>query len=407
MILSLALIFLAGMLLGALCGKLRLPPLIGMLLAGILLGPSVANVLDESILSISASLRQIALIIILIKAGLTLSVADLKKVGRPAILMSFLPALFEIGAVVAFGPMLLGLNRLECAILGAVLGAVSPAVVVPKMVELMEQGYAAKRSIPQLILAGASLDDVFVIVLFTCFTGLAQGESVSLMQFAQIPISVVTGLAVGMGAGLLLSLFFQKSKLPGVMQGILLLCISFLLQAAEDAAIIPLSGLLGVMAASNVIRLRTPKIASHLSGLFTRLWIPAQVLLFVLVGAAVDVGYAANAGVGVLVLIVVALLIRSVGVLLCMLHTKLTAKERLFCVIAYLPKATVQAAIGGVPLAMGLACGQIVLTVAVVSILLTAPLGALGMEATYRRLLQQDGDAPSPAQPLQAVPAER
>ena len=395
MLTSLALIFLAGLAMAALCSLLRLPRIIGMLFTGILLGPYVLELLDPSILAISADLRQMALIIILIKAGLSLDLGDLRRVGRPAVLMSFLPASFEILAYILFAPMLLGITRLEAAVMGAVLGAVSPAVVVPRMVRLMEEGRGTREGVPQLILAGASCDDVFVIVLFSAFTGMAQGGSVNLAEFVGIPVSICTGILLGLAVGWLLCRFFDLAwnrGLPvrGSMKVLIVLGISFLLVAAEDwlEGILPLSGLLAVMAMACALRLwGVSSVTDRLSEKFGKLWIAAEVLLFVLVGAAVDIRYTLQAGAAV-VMILLALCVRAVGVLLALAGTRLDWKERLFCVIAYLPKATVQAAIGSVPLAMGLPCGALVLSVAVLAILITAPLGAIGIDSSCRRLLR-------------------
>lgn len=396
MLTSLALIFLAGLAMAALCSLLRLPRIIGMLFTGILLGPYVLGLLDPSILAISADLRQMALIIILIKAGLSLDLGDLRRVGRPAVLMSFLPASFEILAYILFAPMLLGITRLEAAVMGAVLGAVSPAVVVPRMVRLMEEGRGTREGVPQLILAGASCDDVFVIVLFSAFTGMAQGGSVNLAEFVGIPASICTGILLGLAVGWLLCRFFDLAwnwGLPvrGSMKVLIVLGISFLLVAAEDwlEGILPLSGLLAVMAMACALRLwGVSSVTDRLSEKFGKLWIAAEVLLFVLVGAAVDIRYTLQAGAAAVVMILLALCVRAVGVLLALAGTCLDGKERLFCVIAYLPKATVQAAIGSVPLAMGLPCGALVLSVAVLAILITAPLGAIGIDSTCRRLLR-------------------
>lgn len=396
MLTSLALIFLAGLAMAALCSLLRLPRIIGMLFTGILLGPYVLGLLDPSILAISADLRQMALIIILIKAGLSLDLGDLRRVGRPAVLMSFLPASFEILAYILFAPMLLGITRLEAAVMGTVLGAVSPAVVVPRMVRLMEEGRGTREGVPQLILAGASCDDVFVIVLFSAFTGMAQGGSVNLAEFVGIPVSICTGILLGLAVGWLLCRFFDLAwnrGLPvrGSMKVLIVLGISFLLVAAEDwlEGILPLSGLLAVMSMACALRLwGVSSVTDRLSEKFGKLWIAAEVLLFVLVGAAVDIRYTLQAGAAAVVMILLALCVRAVGVLLALAGTRLDWKERLFCVIAYLPKATVQAAIGSVPLVMGLPCGALVLSVAVLAILITAPLGAIGIDSTCRRLLR-------------------
>ena len=398
MLTSLALIFLVGLAMAAICQRLKLPRIIGMLLTGILLGPYALNWLDESILGISSQLRQIALIIILIKAGLSLNLVDLKKVGRPAVMMACVPASFEILAYVLFAPAILGVSRVEAAVMGAVLGAVSPAVVVPRMVQLMETQYGTKKSIPQMILAGASCDDIFVIVLFSTFSSMAQGGSVQVMDFVNIPISIVLGLALGAVAGYLLGGFFEtayahKHYVRNSMKVIVVLGVAFLLMAIETWAkgIVSISGLLAVVAMACVLKLRsTTFVSKRLSEKFGKLWLAAEVLLFVLVGAAVDIRYTMNAGIVAVVMIGIALLFRAVGVMLCMVGTQLNVKERLFCIIAYLPKATVQAAIGSVPMAMGLACGQIVLSVAVLAILITAPLGAIGMDASYQKLLEKE-----------------
>lgn len=398
MLTSLALIFLVGLAMAAICQRLKLPRIIGMLFTGILLGPYALNWLDESILGISSQLRQIALIIILIKAGLSLNLVDLKKVGRPAVMMACVPASFEILAYVLFAPAILGVSRVEAAVMGAVLGAVSPAVVVPRMVQLMETQYGTKKSIPQMILAGASCDDIFVIVLFSTFSSMAQGGSVQVMDFVNIPISIVLGVALGAVAGYLLGGFFEtayahKHYVRNSMKVIVVLGVAFLLMAIETWAkgIVSISGLLAVVAMACVLKLRsTTFVSKRLSEKFGKLWLAAEVLLFVLVGAAVDIRYTMNAGIVAVVMIGIALLFRAVGVMLCMVGTQLNVKERLFCIIAYLPKATVQAAIGSVPMAMGLSCGQIVLSVAVLAILITAPLGAIGMDASYRKLLEKE-----------------
>ena len=391
MLTSLALIFLVGMSLGWIVTRLRLPSLLGMLLTGILLGPYVLDLLDPSILGISADLRQLALIIILTRAGLSLNLEDLKKVGRPAVLLCFVPACFEIVGMVILAPRLLGISLLDAVIMGAVVAAVSPAVIVPKMLRLMELGFGTRRSIPQMILAGASVDDVFVIVMFTAFTGLAQGGTFSPATFVQIPVSIVTGIAVGLAVGVAFGAVYRCIHVRDSVKVVVLLSLSFLFVALENAVkgIVPFSGLLAVMSCGIAINRRRPELAARLSGKYNRLWVAAEVLLFVLVGATVDIGYAAAAGAAAVLVVLGALVFRMAGVFVCLLRTPLSAKERLFCMIAYTPKATVQAAIGSVPLSMGLGCGQIVLTVAVLAILITAPLGAFSIDLTYRRLLGQ------------------
>lgn len=392
MLTSLALIFLFGLIFGALFQKLRLPPLLGMLIVGIVLGPYALNWLDDSLLSISADLRQIALIIILTRAGLNLNISDLKKVGRPAILMCFLPACFEILGMLVLAPPLLHISYLDAAIMGAVVGAVSPAVIVPKMLRLMEEGYGTKKSIPQLILAGASVDDVFVIVLFSSFTGLAKGESLSPWRFAEIPVSILLGILLGAALGLALAFFFQKVHVRDSVKVLLLLSFSFLLVALEDAleGFVPIPGLIAVMSLGIALQRKRDIVARRLSLKFSKLWVAAELLLFVLVGATVDLHYAYAAGLSAVILIFGVLLFRMAGVWVCLFKTKLLFKERLFCVLAYMPKATVQAAIGSVPLSMGLSCGNIVLTVAVLAILITAPLGAFLIDLTYKKLLSRD-----------------
>ena len=390
MLLSLAVIFLCGMGMGAVFRRLNLPQLLGMLLTGILLGPYALNLLDGSILSISADLRQIALIIILTRAGLNLDVADLKKVGRAAVLMCFVPASFEILGMLALAPRILGISLLDAAIMGTVVGAVSPAVIVPKMLKLMDERYGTRESIPQLIMAGASVDDVFVIVLCTSFTGLAQGGTASALDLMRIPTSIVLGLAAGAVCGLLLALAFRKIHMRDSAKVIIILSISFLLVTLEHSlsGALGFSGLLAVMGMGIALQRRRGEVAARLSAKYSKLWVAAELLLFVLVGATVDVGYALASGGAAVLLIFGVLVFRMAGVFLCLLGTSLDRGERLFCMIAYMPKATVQAAIGAIPLSMGLACGQIVLTVAVLSILITAPLGSFLIERTYKKLLK-------------------
>ncbi|WP_343208357.1 cation:proton antiporter [Anaerolentibacter hominis] len=392
MLLSLALIFLCGMLLGGIFSRLKLPSLLGMLLTGIILGPYILNLLDPSILAVSADLRQIALIIILTRAGLNLDLTKLKEVGRPAVLMCFVPAACEIIGVVILAPMLLPVSLLEAAIVGTVIAAVSPAVVVPKMLKIADERYGTDKGIPQLIMAGASVDDVFVIVLFTSFTGLAGGGSFSALDFIKIPTSILFGLAGGIVCGLALCLFFKKVHLRDSLKGIIIMSISFLLVTLEHSVtgIIGFSGLLAVMSMGVTIKKMRKKTASRLSGKYSKLWIAAEVILFVLVGATVNIQYALASGLSTIFLILGALVFRMAGVMVCMIRTRLTRNERIFCMLAYMPKATVQAAIGSIPLTMGLACGDTVLTAAVLAILITAPLGAFAVDMTYKKLLSQN-----------------
>ena len=403
MLTSLALVFLAGLGLACVCQRLGLPRIIGMLVAGIALGPFALGWLDGSILAISAELRRMALVIILIKAGLSLKLGDLRRVGRPAVLMAFLPALFEILAFVLIAPAVLGVTRLEAAITGAVLGAVSPAVVVPRMVQLIEEGRGTDKGIPQMILAGASLDDVFVIVLFSTFTGIAQGSGARLMDFVNIPISIALGIFVGALAGLALAWgfewrFLRRRHVRNSVKVIVVLSAAFLLLALEDAleGVLAVSGLLAVMSMALVLAMRSDaRVTARLQEKFGKLWLAAEVLLFVLVGAAVDIRYTLGAGLAAVAMIAVGLVFRCAGVWLCVLGTSLSRTERLYCMIAYLPNATVQAAIGSIPLALGLPCGKLVLSVAVLAILITAPLGAIGMDATCARLLSAAGTSAS------------
>ena len=400
MLTSLSFIFLVGLAMGAICQKLKLPRIIGMLATGIVLGPYVLDLLDPSILSISADLRKMALIIILLKAGLSLNLDDLKKVGRPAIMMSFVPASFEIIGYLLFAPSILGITRVEAAVMGSVLAAVSPAVVVPRMVQLMENKYGTEKAIPQMIMTGASCDDIFVIVLFTTFLSMAQGDSADIKAFANIPISIILGIILGAIVGYLLYMFFEtayakKHYVRNSMKIIIVLGFSFLLIAIEGwlEGKIAMSGLLAVVSMACVLRMKcTSFVSKRLSEKFGKLWLAAEVILFVLVGAAVDIRYTLDAGLAAVAMIFAALIFRSFGVWLCTVKTSLTLKERAFCVIAYLPKATVQAAIGSVPFAAGLPCGKIVLSVAVMAIIITAPLGAFGMDFTYKKFLYKESE---------------
>lgn len=392
MLLSIALILIIGMGMGTLCRKCKLPPLLGMLITGIVLGPFALNILDESILDISSQIRKIALIIILTRAGLGLDVSGLKKIGRPAVMMCFVPATFELVGILLFGPMLLGMTRLEAAVLGAVLAAVSPAVVVPRMVKLMETKYGTARGIPQLILAGASVDDVYVIVLFATFTGMMSGNGISVISFVNIPVSIALGVLAGWICGLILSKVFRKFEMRDTVKVLVMLSISFILVWAEDTMSTPItfSALIAVMIIGVAIQKYEPQFISGLSGKFGKMWIGAEVFLFVLVGATVNISYLSKVGVSALLLIAGALVFRMLGVLVCLLGTDFNRKERLFTMLAYTPKATVQAAIGGIPLAMGFACGDTVLTVAVLAIVLTAPVGAFFIDSTYERLLEKE-----------------
>ena len=389
MLLSLALIFLLGMILGSLFKKLKLPALLGMLLTGILLGPHFFNLLDSSILNISADLRQIALIIILTRAGLNLDIQDLKKVGRPAFFMCFIPATLEIIGMIILASYLFKLSFLDSAILGTVIAAVSPAVIVPKMLKLMEEGYGKKNSIPQLIMAGASVDDIFVIVLFTVFTGLATTGALSFAEFIKIPTSIILGLLAGAILGKILALFFEKIHLRDSNKVIILLSIAFLLVTLEKSitGVIGFSGLLAIMAMGGTIKKFRKEVAIRLSNKFSKLWIASELILFVLVGASVNINYLSSTGILAIILILGVLIFRMFGVFISLLGTPLDRKERLFSMIAYCPKATVQAAIGSIPLAMGLPCGELILSIAVLSILITALLASFAIDLTYKKLL--------------------
>ena len=391
MLFSIALMLLCGMIAGWLCKKLHLPARMGMIVTGIALGPYALNLIDGTILSVSAELRKIALIIILTRAGLSLNMEDLKKVGRPAVLMCFLPACFEMVGMVLLAPRLLGLNMIEAALLGAVIGAVSPAVIVPKMLKLMEEGFGTEKSIPQLILAGASVDDVFVIVIFYAFLSLVQGGEMSPASFVKIPVSIAFGIGIGAIAGILLAYLFKRVHMRDTAKVLIFLSVSFLLVTAEDKLTgnITFSALIAVMCMGIALQKRRRPVAERLSVKFNKLWVGAELMLFILVGATVDLHYVQTAGWAAVILLFGVLVFRMAGVFFCLLGTKLSGKERLFCMIGYLPKATVQAAIGGIPLAAGLACGNVILAVAVMAILITAPLGAFLIDLTYKRLLER------------------
>ncbi len=391
MLFSLAIALLLGLLLSEFCKKCHLPPLLGMIFAGLALGPYALNVLDEGLLAISGTLREVALVIILTRAGLTLNIEDLKKVGRPAILMCFIPAVLEIGAMIFFAPKFFGITMLEAALMGAVVAAVSPAVIVPKMITIIEEGYGTKKSIPQMILASASVDDVFVIILFTSLLSVAQGSSISALHFTVIPFSIISGIVCGVFLGFMFSLFFKKFYLRDSQKVLIVLSVGFILVTLEDflSLNIPFSGLIAIMSFGIALKTRYPTLSSRLSVKFSKLWVFAEIILFVLVGASVNISYALQEGIIAIVLIFAILFFRIVGVWFCLLGTKLANKEKLFCMFAYIPKATVQAAIGGIPLSLGIGCGNVILTVAVLSILITAPLGAILIEFSYKKLLEK------------------
>lgn len=391
MLTSIAIILLLGFLAGELFKKMKLPSLIGMILVGIIISPYCLDLVDDSILTISKDIRQIALVIILTRAGLSLNIKDLKRVGRPAFLMCFVPACVEIVGTLIIAPLLFDVTLLEAAIIGSVIAAVSPAVIVPRMIKLIDEGYGKEHSIPQLILAGASVDDVFVIVLFTAFTRLASTGEISMMSFMQIPVSIVLGILFGFGIGLFLLPILKKMNIQDTLKVVVLLSISFLILEVETLLknIIPISGLLAIMSMGIIIKQKDEGFAKSMSIKYNQLWLGAEIFLFVLVGVAVDVRYALRAGVAVILLVVFALIFRMCGVFLSLLKTKLTKNERIFCMLSYTPKATVQAAIGTLPLTMGLECGELVLTIAVMSILITAPFGAICVDRFHQKLLQK------------------
>lgn len=393
MLTSLALIFLIGLLMGSVFNKLKLPSIMGMILTGIILSPNALNLLDESIIIISPDLRQLALVIILTRAGLSINIDDLKKVGRPALLMCFLPACFEILTVVIIVPKLLGVSILEAAIIGAVIAAASPAIIVPRMINLIDKKIGKENSIPQLIMAGASVDDIFVIVLFTSFTGLADGGNISAVDFMQIPILILMGIIFGVISGIILIKLFKRFHIRDSIKIIIILSISFLLIECESIleGVLPMSGLLAIMSMGIIFKQQYEVLAVRLSSKYNNLWVAVEVILFVLVGATVNLQHITSEGIMAIVVIVFAMIFRMLGVFICLLKTKLTINERLFCMIAYTPKATVQAAIGSIPLSMGLECGNLVLTVAVLAILITAPFGAIGIDKTYEKLLCSSG----------------
>ena len=391
MLFSLALMVLLALVLNGILQKLCLPGLVGMLLTGIILGPFALDLVAPELLTISADLRQLALIVILTRAGLSLDIDDLKRVGRPALLMCFVPATFEIIACTIFAPMFFPVTHLEGAIMGAVLGAVSPAVVVPRMLKLMEGGWGKKMSIPQMIMAGASADDIYVIILFASFMGMHGGGQFEAAGLLHIPLSILLGLALGIVVGIGLTAFFKRVHIRDTVKILIILSLSFLMVWMEEAVKIhvPVSGLLAVMALGAAVLKQHGVLAGRLSGKFSKIWVAAEILLFVLVGASVNISYATRTVLPALALIFAALAIRMLGVFVCMAKTPIPFRERLFCAITYLPKATVQAAIGSLPLAAGIAEGDTILTVAVLAILITAPLGAIGMDVSYQRLLKQ------------------
>ncbi|SFG20017.1 MULTISPECIES: cation:proton antiporter [unclassified Oribacterium] len=395
MLFSVAMMMLLGLVLSFICKRVKLPGLIGMLITGIVLGPYVLNIIDHSVLSISSDIRKIALIIILTRAGLSLDISRLKKIGRPALMMCFIPASFELIGMLCFAPGLMGISMLEAAIMGAVLAAVSPAVVVPRMVKLIEEGYGVKKQIPQLILAGASVDDVYVIVLFTTFLGIIQGEGISFVRFVNIPVSIVLGILIGLFTGRMLALLFKYFHMRDTVKIMIILSVSFILVHLEDMLHTPItySALIAIMFIGVGLTKYRAVVSERLQSKYNKLWVIAEVFLFVLVGATVNISYLESVGVKAVLLVAGALLFRMLGVFVCLIGTDLNTKERLFTMMAYTPKATVQAAIGGIPLSAGLSCGDLVLTVAVLAIVITAPLGAFAIDNTYKVFLRKSQNA--------------
>lgn len=392
MLLSLGFIIVVGYLLGRLLSAMNLPSLIGYIIAGLIMGPSFFNLIDQSTLDIASDLRRIALMIILLRAGLNIDFQDLKKVGRPAILMSFLPATLEIIGTIILAPIFFGMSYLSAAILGAIVAATSPAVVVARMLDLMGMGYGKKKGVPQMILAGSSMDDIFVIIIFTALTALAQTGEFHWLSMLSMPTSIILGIAGGLLVGWLLSLAIEKYQLSGGYPVILSFGMAMLFDGIEKAMTGPIgfSALLAVMAMGFMMFRVNPVQAKSVQVGFNHLWQVFEIILFVLVGASMSIESVKDSGLIAVVLIVLLLVFRGLGVLLSVLGTQLNKEEKAFAIFAYIPKATVQAAIGAVPLAMGLPNGQIILTISVVAILVTAPLGAVLIDQTHNRLLRND-----------------
>ena len=392
MLLSLALIFTVGLILGELFGKINIPKFLGMIITGVILGPYVLDLISGDILQVSSELRTIALVVILLRAGLSLDLSDLKRIGRPAILMSFIPATLEIVAIIIIGPLLFDISYLEAAILGSVIAAVSPAVIVPKMIKLIDHKWGDKKKIPQLILASASVDDVFVIVLFTSFLEMYTSGSYSVASLSLIPVAIILGIVLGIIIGYILSVLFAKMRVRDTVKLLIILAASFFVLSFESYIdqIVPISGLLSVMVIGITFLNKSETRAIRLRKKFDTVWVFAELVLFVLVGAAVDVALALSAGLFAVVILTGGLILRFVGVQLSLLNTNLNKNERIFCGVSFLPKATVQAAIGAIPLAVGVTSGSLILALAVLSIMLTAPIGAILIDLTYKKLLAND-----------------
>lgn len=390
MLFSIALILFLGFLVGLVFEKIKIPKLVGMILVGIIIGPYSLNLIDQSIISVSTELRQIALIIILTRAGLSLNFSSLKKIGRPAILMCFIPATFEIIGTTLLAPSLLNISTFEALLLGSVLGAVSPAVIVPRMIRLQKEGYGAQHKVPNLILAGSSADDIYVIILFYAFLGLVENNKFNTSSLISIPVSIILGIILGIIIGVILNVIFKKFICNLTYKILITLCASFFMVTLESLLkkYISISSLLGVMSYGMVLLSSNKKVAKELEEGYNNLWLFFEIFLFVLVGATVSVDYAISSGINAVILLFLALLFRTIGVLVCLIKTNLTKKEVLFSMISYIPKATVQASIGGIALSKGLACGNLVLSMAVLSILITAPIGAFGIDLLYKKLLK-------------------
>lgn len=391
MLLSMALLLLCGLMLYKIFSMIHLPGVLGLLVTGMLLGPYTLNMLNPSLLQVAPDLRQFALIIILIRAGLSLDVEDLKRVGRPALLLSFLPALLEIGGILLLGPLLLRISLAEALLLGTIVAAVSPAIVVPRMLQLMQEGYGRKRGVPQMVLAGATVDDIFVIVLFASALDGVMGGTFSSINLLQIPLGMAFGVFVGLVVGVFLYRWFSFVHMRDTVKLIVIISVATLLFGLEAfIGTLPYSGLIAIMVVGIAILKQDEPLAKRLSGKFEKLWVVAQVILFVLIGAEVQFSYALDAGLSLVLLICGGLVFRMVGVSLALIGSGLTPRERLFCHVAYMPKATVQAAIGAIPLTLGIPGGELFLTAAVVAILITAPLGAILMDRSYKKLLSLD-----------------
>jgi len=391
MLFSLSLIMIIGFTLSGLFNRIKIPGIIAMILTGVILGPYVLNYISEDILNISPDLREIALIVILLKAGLTLDLEDLKKVGRPALLLSFIPASLEILAIIIIAPILFNIPLLEAAILGTVVAAVSPAVIVPRMIFLIQHGYGKEKRIPQMILAAASVDDVYVIILFTSFLSMYKGQGFNFLSLISVPISIVLGLLLGLICGLFLIWFFKKIHIRDTIKVMIILSVSFLLVTLEDllTGYIQISGLLAVMSLGITILKFYEILAKRLMSKFSKIWVGAELLLFVLVGAAVNITYFGNTGLSSVFLVISALFFRIIGVSLSLIKTDLNKKEKAFCSVSYIPKATVQAAIGAVPLTMGIPSGNLILTIAVLSVVITAPIGSIGIDRSFKKVFKE------------------